>query len=234
MDPQKLLIIEDDRELAEILRDYLLAEGFQVYLAASGEQGLSIFSSESPHLVILDIILPGLQGTEVCRRIRSFSPVPVLFLSSKSREVDKILGLGLGADDYVTKPFSPGEVVARVKALLRRSSLQAPAPTALLDFDGLQIDAENHSVLTKAGPVDLTAKEFDLLLFLARHPRQVFSRLQLYNRVWGYEDYGDVNTVTVHIRRLREKVETEPSRPVFIQTVWGVGYKFCGEKSPCR
>lgn len=230
MGGEKILIVEDDLELAEILRDYLVAEGFRVLLVASGEQALKIFESAAPSLVILDIILPGLDGNEICRRLRLRSEIPILFLSSKSREVDKILGLGLGADDYITKPFSPGEVVARVKAQLRRFIQLTVPQSALLDFQGLRIDEMNHSVETETGLVDLTAKEFALLLFFAQHPHQVLSKDQLYQQVWGYGDFGDVNTVTVHIRRLREKIERNPSQPCLIQTIWGVGYRFNGEK----
>lgn len=231
MSAEKILIIEDEPELAEILRDYLQAEGFHTYLAVDGEDGLEKFHSFSPHLVILDIMMPKLDGMEVCRLIRSKSSVPILILSAKGGDIDKILGLGLGADDYITKPFSPGEVVARVKAQLRRYiHLSAPTQPSL-SFGGLSIDIDSHSVQVGNSSVELTAKEFELLTFLAQNPRQVFSREQLFNQVWGYDDFGDINTVTVHIRRLREKIEQDPSQPEFIQTVWGVGYRFSGGKN---
>lgn len=228
MSNERILIIEDEPELADILRDYLQAEGYTTSIAGDGEAGLEKFHSFSPHLVILDIMMPKLDGTEVCRIIRAKSSVPILFLSAKGGEIDKILGLGLGADDYITKPFSPGEVVARVKAQLRRYIHLAAPENQALSFGSISIDEGTHSVRVHGAPVDLTAKEFELILFLAKHPQQVFSREQLFNQIWGFDDFGDINTVTVHIRRLREKIEPDPSRPKIIQTVWGVGYRFSG------
>lgn len=231
MSAERILIVEDEVELAEILQDYLVAEGYSVAIAGDGEAGLVQFEQFSPQLVILDIMMPKLDGFEVCRLIRAKSAVPVLFLSSKSGDIDKILGLGLGADDYITKPFSPGEVVARVKAQLRRFLfLSGQEVSGKLVFGELSIDVKTHSVWVGGNRVELTAKEFELLVFLAQHPGQVFSREQIFDRIWGYDEFGDINTVTVHIRRLREKIEELPSKPVFIQTVWGVGYRFSGDK----
>lgn len=231
MSAEKILIVEDEPELAEILQDYLEAEGFNTCIAVDGEDGLKKYLSFSPHLVILDIMMPKLDGMEVCRILRAQSSVPILFLSSKGGDIDKILGLGLGADDYITKPFSPGEVVARVKAQLRRfMHLSAPASQSL-SFGDLQIDINSHSVRLNNSRIELTAKEFELLVYLARHHHQVFSREQLFNQIWGYDEFGDINTVTVHIRRLREKIEADPSQPKLIQTVWGVGYRFSGEEA---
>ena len=228
MSAERILIIEDEPELAEILQDYLEAEGFQTCIARDGEDGLQKFESFSPQLIILDIMMPKLDGLEVCRIIRAKSSVPILILSSKGGDIDKILGLGLGADDYITKPFSPGEVVARVKAQLRRFmhlSSQEKSQSQL-NLGALSIDTQAHSLRVQGRRVELTAKEFELLVLLARHPKQVFRREQLFNQIWGYDDFGDVNTVTVHIRRLREKIESDPSHPHYIQTVWGVGYRF--------
>lgn len=229
MSAEKILIVEDEPELAEILQDYLQAEGFTTCIASDGEDGLKKYLSFSPHLVILDIMMPKLDGMEVCRILRAQSSVPILFLSSKGGDIDKILGLGLGADDYITKPFSPGEVVARVKAQLRRFMRLSASTSQSLSFGDLQIDISSHSVRLNNSRIELTAKEFELLVYLARHPHQVFSREQLFNQIWGYDDFGDINTVTVHIRRLREKIEADPSQPKLIQTVWGVGYRFSGE-----
>ncbi|TCT15478.1 DNA-binding response OmpR family regulator [Natranaerovirga pectinivora] len=227
----KVLIVDDEVELADILSDYLEKEGFVTKTAHNGEEALDYFKAFNPQLVILDIMMPKIDGMEVCRIIRSMSSIPVLMLSSKSSEIDKILGLGLGADDYITKPFSPGEVVARVKAQLRRY-LQLSSPSleekGLLQFGDLVIDSKSYSVRIGEKIAGLAAKEFEILLYMAKHPNQVFSREQLFDQIWGFDEYGDVNTVTVHIRKIREKIEKEPSEPKYIKTVWGVGYKFDG------
>lgn len=226
----KILIIEDEKEIAELIRDYLLREGYEVFMAHDGEQGLHDFRKYEPSLVILDIMLPGLDGMEICRLMRNESNIPILMLSAKQSEVDKILSLGLGADDYVTKPFSPGELVARVKAQLRRYTLLAPplAAQGTLKFNQLEIDSKGYNVYFAGNKVDMSAKEFEILHFLANHPQQVFTREQIFHHIWGYNEFGDINTVTVHIRRIREKIEPEPGRPRYIKTVWGVGYKFAG------
>lgn len=226
----KILVVDDEKEIAELLRDYLKREGFEVILAFDGEQGLEVFRKQSPTLVVLDIMLPKIDGMEICRVIRNESAVPVIMLSARKEDVDKILALGLGADDYVAKPFSPGELAARVKAQLRRfkllsSPLQKPQ---VIKYGDLEIDSRGYNVYISGTKIDLSAKEFSILYYLALHPHQVFTREQIFDQVWGYGEYGDVNTVTVHIRKIREKIETDPSHPYFIKTVWGVGYKFEG------
>jgi len=227
---EKILIVEDEKEIALLIRDYLVKEGFEVIIASDGEEGLALYRRERPLLVVLDIMLPKLDGMEVCRIIRSNSTIPILMLSAKKSDVDKILGLGLGADDYMTKPFSPGELVARVKAQIRRyTTLSAPENTRqTLKFPNLEIDGAGYNVQLDGKTIELSAKEFEILYCLAQHPGQVFTREQIFDHVWGYDDYGDINTVTVHIRRIREKMEQNPSKPVFLKTVWGVGYKFDG------
>ncbi|WP_178021605.1 response regulator transcription factor [uncultured Paenibacillus sp.] len=226
-----ILIVEDESEIAELLQDYLEEEQFDVLIAGDGDEALRMFKSYRPQLVILDIMLPKLNGLELCRMIRAESAVPIILLSAKKSDVDKILGLGLGADDYVVKPFSPGEVVARVKAQLRRvNQLSAPVekPEDVLRFSELEIHLKAYEVKVRNRPVSCSAKEFEVLRFLALHPNQVLTREQIFGQVWGYNEYGDLNTVTVHMKKLREKIEENPSNPLYIKTVWGVGYKFDG------
>jgi len=226
----KILIIEDEKEIAELIRDYLVREGYEVFISPDGEKGLLDYRGSNPDLVILDIMLPGIEGAEICRIIRNESNIPILMLSAKKSDVDKILSLGLGADDYVTKPFSPGELVARVKAQLRRYTLfsKSPAGKGILKYGRLEINPKAYNVYLAGKRVDLSAKEFEILSFLANHPQQVFTREQIFDHIWGYNQFGDINTVTVHIRKIREKIEPEPARPRYIKTVWGVGYKFDG------
>ncbi len=220
-----VLVVEDEPVVREVVVKYLRREGYRTLEAGDGETACELVEREQPDLVVLDLMLPGTDGLGVCRWIRSRSEVPVIMLTARGEEADRIVGLELGADDYVTKPFSPRELAARVKTVLRRAR-QPDLREARLVFDGLEIDASTREV-TKAGrPLRLTAKEFDLLWFLASHPRQVFSRDQLMDRVWGYEAALDTGTVTVHVRRLREKIEDNPSRPKLLETVWGVGYRF--------
>lgn len=230
-----ILVVDDERTIREVVRRYLELEGFAVIEAETGPQALSILQDTAPDLIVLDIMLPGVDGFSITRRLRQpndFNPlrvegdIPIILLTARTNEVDRVAGLELGADDYVTKPFSPRELVARVKAVLRRSAAAAAESEAPLEFGGLALDPRSRSVSIGGQAVSLTAKEFDLLWFLLRHPRQVFTRQQLLDQVWGYEFYGDESTVTVHVRRLREKIETNPSKPSYIQTVWGVGYKF--------
>ncbi len=230
MDSHKILVVEDEKELGQLLRDYFKKEGFETILAFDGEQGLALFHQHHPTLVVLDIMLPKIDGMELCRIIRNQSAVPVLMMSAKSSDIDKILSLGLGADDYITKPFSPGELVARVKALIRRYTLLSSPlkPHEWLKFSPLEIDSKGYRVFLNNNQVDLATKEFEILRFLACHPQQVFTREQIFAAVWGQNEYGDINTVTVHIRKIREKIEENPSKPRFIKTVWGVGYKFDG------
>lgn len=232
---RNILVVDDERTIREVVRRYLELEGFAVTEAETGPQALSILQENRPDLIVLDIMLPGVDGFSITRRLRQtsdYSPlsidgdIPIILLTARSNEVDRVSGLELGADDYVTKPFSPRELVARVKAVMRRSIAVEVESEAPVEFGGLRLDPRSRSVSVAEKGVSLTAKEFDLLWFLMRHPRQVFKRQQLLDKVWGYEFYGDESTVTVHVRRLREKLEPNPSKPSYIQTVWGVGYKF--------
>lgn len=232
---RNILVVDDERTIREVVRRYLELEGFQVLEAETGPQALSILQDNQPDLIVLDIMLPGVDGFSITRRLRGAShhnplqtdgDIPIILLTARGNEVDRVAGLELGADDYMTKPFSPRELVARVKTVLRRTSPADNASESPLEHAGLLVDPRSRSVSVHGGPVALTAKEFDLLWFLMRHPRQVFKREQLLNNVWGYEFYGDESTVTVHVRRLREKLEPNPSKPMYVQTVWGVGYKF--------
>ena len=222
-----ILVVEDEPSIAEIVALYLERAGFSVRTAADGQEALDESARSLPDLIVLDLMLPRIDGYEVLRRLRTTSDTPVIMLTARKTEVDRIAGLELGADDYVVKPFSAQELVSRVRAVLRRSrkadALPAREP---LTFDGLTIDASSRTVLVAGEEQRLTAREFDLLLTLARRPRHVFSRDQLLNVVWGTTDFIDPSTVTVHIRRLREKVERDPSEPRYLKTVWGVGYRF--------
>jgi DNA-binding response OmpR family regulator len=233
---QTIFIIEDETAIREVVRKYLQLEGFAVLEAESGTQALVMLREHSVDLIILDIMLPELDGFTIARTIREPSEysqlatginTPIIILTSRGDENDRLAGFNLGADDYVVKPFSPRELVARVKAVLRRnqSGPQDDSDDTLV-LDALCIDPLRHAVTVNGKSIILTAKEFDLLWFLARHARQVFSREQLLTSVWGYEFYGDESTVTVHIRRLREKIEPDPASPTYIHTIWGVGYKF--------
>jgi len=221
-------VVDDEAMVAEVVGRYLRREGFDVVTAADGPSALDQIQKQQPDLVVLDLMLPGLDGLEVCRRLRARSQVPVIMLTARDEELDRILGLELGADDYLTKPFSPRELVARVKAVLRRATAAPKSADGLLEFEGLTIDPDGRTVKTNGSAVELTAKEFDLLHFLARSRGKVFTRAELLDKVWDYEFAGDDSTVTVHIRRLRSKIESDPARPAHIKTVWGVGYKFEG------
>jgi two-component system, OmpR family, response regulator ResD len=220
-----VLVVDDEPIVREVVVSYLKREGYRTLEAGDGDRARELLQSDSPHLIVLDVMLPGTDGLELCRWIRARSDLPVIMLTARGEEADRIVGLELGADDYVTKPFSPRELAARVRTVLRRSAPNV-SESERLSFDDLSIDARTREVKKNGTELQLTAKEFDLLWFLARHPRQVFSRDQLMDRVWGYEAALDTGTVTVHIRRLREKIEDDPSRPHFLQTVWGVGYRF--------
>jgi DNA-binding response OmpR family regulator len=220
-----VLVVDDEPIVREVVCSYLEREGYRTLEAADGDRARELLEQDVPTLVVLDLMLPGTDGLELCRWIRSRSELPVIMLTARGEEADRIVGLELGADDYVTKPFSPRELVARVKSVLRRTAPQLVSGERLV-FDDLVIDATAREVTKGARALRLTAKEFDLLWFLARHPRQVFSRDQLMIRVWGYSAALDTGTVTVHVRRLREKIEDDPAHPHFLQTVWGVGYRF--------
>lgn len=226
----KIMVVDDELEIAELIKDYLEEEQFSVMISTDGKEAVELFRRYRPQLVVLDIMLPGLDGMEVCRIIRSESAVPIIMLSAKKSEVDKILGLGLGADDYVVKPFSPGEVIARVKAQLRRSSLLSPSieQPPILKHDALEINLKAYTVTVNDIPVEFSAKEFEVLRFFALHAGQVLTREQIFENVWGFNEHGDLNTVTVHIKKIREKIEPDPSERRYIKTVWGVGYRFDG------
>lgn len=227
---EKVLVVDDDCEIRELLVDYLQAADYQVITAGDGQTALDLARQHKPDLLVLDIMMPGMDGFEVCRILRHESSVPILMLSARQEEADKVLALGLGADDYVSKPFSPREVVARVKAQLRRASIlsQTNGSTSLR-FGDLEIDIAGYSIKLKGETVSLTTREFEILKFLMLNPGRVFSRGQLFEHVWGEECLGDSNALMVHIRHLREKIEDNPAKPVYIKTVWGVGYKFAGE-----
>jgi DNA-binding response OmpR family regulator len=222
---RRVLVVEDEPMVAEVVERYLRRDGYSVRIAHDGHAALADATTYAPHLVVLDVMLPGIDGLEVCRLLRQRSSLPVIMLTARTEEVDKLVGLGVGADDYVTKPFSPRELAARVAAVLRRAR-ETTFDTASLCFDGLRLDERARVAEDERGVIALTAREFDLLLHLAKHPRQVFTRDQLMDAVWDYAFAGDLSTVTVHMRRLRAKLERDPSKPRFLKTVWGVGYKF--------
>jgi DNA-binding response OmpR family regulator len=223
-----ILVVEDEPAVAEVVSLYLRRAGYAVRVAADGRAALHEIDQQPPTLIVLDLMLPGLDGLAITRHVRERGDVPIIMLTARSQESDRIAGLEMGADDYVTKPFSPQELVSRVRAVLRRakpSGAEEPIERALI-FGDLCIDPQARLVTIHGVEKSLTAKEFDLLWLLARHPRQVFTRDQLLERVWGMTDYIDPGTVTVHVRRLREKIEDDPSNPQRLQTAWGVGYKF--------
>jgi DNA-binding response OmpR family regulator len=242
----KILVVDDEANIADTLKYNLVREGYQVSIAGDGRQALELFKREKPDVVVLDLMLPGVNGLDVCRQLRQISTVPILMLTAKEEEVDKILGLELGADDYMTKPFNLRELIARIRAMLRRMEmLQGNGASSnpngngradsknggetgqhLITVGELQINTNQHTVTMGDRPVMLKPKEFDLLAFLARHRGQVLTRELLLERVWDYDYSGGTRTVDVHIRWLREKIEADPSRPRFIHTVFGVGYKF--------
>jgi DNA-binding response OmpR family regulator len=229
----RVLIAEDDKEIRDLLKKYLERELYKVEIAVDGEDALSLFDQHKYSLIILDLMMPKMDGIEVCRRLRNKTNIPILMLTAKDQEVDKVLGLGIGADDYITKPFHINEVIARVKAHIRRflilGSSDQLSEDNLIQFKDLTIDLKKYT-LNKAGKeIPLTAKEFQLLTFLASHPEQVFTKTQLFRNVWSGNYIEDDNTVMVHIRKLRKKIETDPSNPQYVQTVWGIGYKFVGE-----
>jgi DNA-binding response OmpR family regulator len=230
-DSPRILVVDDDVTVSEVVARYLERDGYTVEVRADGREALERALAEPPDLVVLDLMLPGMDGLEVCRRLRAIAPVPIVMLTARTQESDRIVGLDLGADDYVSKPFSTKELVARVRAVLRRA--QGPLPVersgnGRVHVDGdLVVDVAAREARLGGEVVGLTAREFELLAFLARHPRRAFTREELLEQVWGYR-YGDTSTVTVHVRRLREKIEPDPSSPVRIVTLWGVGYRWEG------
>ena len=226
---KQILVVDDEKTIVEVVSLYLKRDGFAVRHAMTGPEALSAFAEQTPDLIVLDVMLPGVDGFEVLRNIREVhkSDVPIIMLTARGQEIERILGLESGADDYVTKPFSPQELVARVKVILRRTGkAESGSEEQPIELTDLTIEPKYHRVTVRGDEVSLTATEFNLLLFLVRHPGQVFSRDQLLEKVWGFAEYVDPGTVTVHIRRLREKLEADASKPTWIQTVWGVGYKF--------
>lgn len=226
---KRLLIVEDDKSIADLQKDYLEINGYDVHVELSGGSGLKEAVSGNYDLIILDLMLPEIDGFEILKRIRENLEVPVLMVSARKEDIDKIRGLGLGADDYITKPFSPNELVARVKAHLSRyERLMAKNNhvSSELSIRGLTIILESRRVYINNREVSLTAKEYDLLLFLAKNPDKVFSKEYLFDSVWGMDHYGDISTITVHIGKIREKIEADSSNPQYIETIWGAGYRF--------
>ncbi|GGD62482.1 response regulator transcription factor [Paenibacillus nasutitermitis] len=229
---KKILVIEDDSVISEVQKDYLETSGYSVDIASSGDIGLQKAMNDHFDLVILDLMLPGVDGYEICKAIRLEKNVPILMVSAKREEIDKIRGFGLGADDYIVKPFSVGELVARVKAHLARferltgGAGQQLNPKDQIRIRSLFIDKLPRKVFVEEQEVQLTTKEYDLLLYLATNPNRVFTKEELFERIWGLDSMGDLPTVTVHVSKLREKIEQNPSKPQFIETVWGVGYRF--------
>ena len=224
---QRVLVVDDDPTIAEVVSRYLEREGFAVESVADGVTALERATADPPDLVVLDLMLPGIDGLEVCRRLRSLAPVPVIMLTAKGDENDRIIGLDLGADDYLAKPFSPRELTSRVRAVLRRANAPLPAsgtPTHLA-AGAIEVDVPAREARLDGEVVHLTAREFELLVYLMRHPRTAFRREELLEAVWGWS-YGDASTVTVHVRRLREKLEADPTAPTHLLTVWSVGYRF--------
>ena len=222
----RILIVEDEPALAHVVKDYLKNELFDVEICTEGDKAIEVFNKYRPSLLILDLMLPGMNGYEICKNVRMTSVIPILILSAKTDEFDKVMGLNLGADDYLTKPFRPKELVARVNALIRRSQVFNKNNLEVIDVGNIRIFIKEYKVEKDNVNMDLSKKEFELLLFLAKNPKQVFTREHLYEGVWGLDSYGDLDTVTVTINRLRQKIEENPATPKHILTVWGVGYKF--------
>ena len=226
---EKILIVEDDRKIAELERDYLESSGYEAHIVADGSQVIPRLQAESFALVLLDIMLPGCDGFALCRRLREEMDIPILMVTARTEAVDVIRGLGLGADDYITKPFSPSELVARVKAHLARYERLIGSnveENEVIEIRGLRIDTTARRVWVGGEERSFTTKEFDLLSFLARHPNHVYTKEELFREIWDMESIGDIATVTVHIKKIREKIEYDTSHPQYIETIWGVGYRF--------
>jgi len=221
----KILIVEDDRNISELIRLYLEKENFEVAQAEDGKRGVELFSSFSPDLILLDLMLPGLDGWGVCREIRKTSSVPIIMVTAKDETFDKVMGLEMGADDYIAKPFDMKEVIARIHAVLRRTAKEETSDGQILEYDKLVIDMNAYQVTVDGKRVEMPPKEIELLHFLASHPNRVFTRNQLLDDVWGFEYFGDSRTVDVHIKRLREKIDGVSDKWL-LKTVWSVGYKF--------
>ena len=225
MNPEKILVVDDDLNICELLRLYLTKEGYNVVIANDGQSAVTTFQEESPSLVLLDIMLPKLDGWQVCREIRKFSETPIIMLTAKGEVFDRVLGLELGADDYVVKPFDTKEIVARIKAVLRRSASSATEEIKEVHYDKLSINLTNYELKVGGVQIDTPPKEMELIFHLAKNPNRVFTRDQLLDEVWGYDYFGDSRTVDVHVKRLREKLEGASDKWE-LRTVWGVGYKF--------
>jgi DNA-binding response OmpR family regulator len=228
---QRILVVDDEQSIRTIVEYALKDAGFEVVTAGRGDDALRVIERDPVDLVVLDVMLPGMDGLEVCQKIRAEKSVPIIMLSARGEELDKVLGLELGADDYVTKPFSPRELVSRVKANLRRGRMDEDQHEEALRFDGLEIDPVAHAVFSEGKDVSLTLSEFEILLKLARSPRRVFTRQELMDHLWKGTFYGDLRSVDVHVRHLRQKIEKDASSPVLIKTVRGVGYSFGGEEA---
>lgn len=225
----RLLIVEDDEAIADLEKDYLELSGFEVEIAADGNTGLQRALNEEFQLVILDLMLPGVDGFEICRQIREVKNTPVIMVSAKKDDIDKIRGLGLGADDYMTKPFSPSELVARVKAHLTRYERLVSSnvrQNTVIEIRGIKIDKTARRVWVNGEEKNFTSREFDLLTFLAENPNHVFTKEELFRKIWDMDSVGDIATVTVHIKKIREKIEFNSTKPQYIETIWGVGYRF--------
>ena len=225
----KILIVEDEEAIADLEKDYLELSGFEVEIASDGTLGLKKALEEEFHLVILDLMLPGVDGFEICRQIREVKNIPIIMVSAKKDDIDKIRGLGLGADDYMTKPFSPSELVARVKAHLNRYERLVSSnvkENSIIEIRGIKIDKTARRVWVNGEEKNFTSREFDLLTFLAENPNQVFTKEELFRKIWDMDSVGDIATVTVHIKKIREKIEVNSAKPQYIETIWGVGYRF--------
>lgn len=236
----RIVVVDDERNITDVCKRYLEREGYEVWAAADGEEALSLWREHEPDLLMLDYMMPKRDGLQVCDEVRRAKDTPIIMLTARGEEADRLLGLTMGADDYMTKPFSPRELVLRVRNILRRSGISAPSAasprepsaeskSAQLSFDGLTIHVAERRVVVQGREIELTVKEFDLLHLMATYPGKVFSRNQLLNAIWDMAYEGDTSTVTVHVRRLREKLETNPSDPTWIKTVWGIGYKLEGK-----
>ena len=225
----KILIVEDEEAIADLEKDYLELSGFEVEIASDGTSGLKKALEEGFHLVILDLMLPGVDGFEICRQIREVKNIPIIMVSAKKDDIDKIRGLGLGADDYMTKPFSPSELVARVKAHLNRYERLVSSnveENSIIEIRGIKIDKTARRVWVNGEEKNFTSREFDLLAFLAENPNHVFTKEELFRKIWDMDSVGDIATVTVHIKKIREKIEVNSAKPQYIETIWGVGYRF--------
>ncbi|MGP4081263.1 response regulator transcription factor [Pseudalkalibacillus sp. R45] len=228
----KILVVDDEKNILDVSKRYLERDGYTVLTAEDGIEALRKWRTEQPDLIVLDLMMPEKDGWKVCEEIRMDDDVPIIMLTARGEEMDRILGLTIGADDYMTKPFSPKELVLRIKSIFHRMKIgenrsQSDNPKSLM-YGSLQIEPSKRLVLVNGEEINLTVKEFELLWMLSSHPNQVFSRTQILNKIWEIDFYGDTTTVTVHIRRIREKIEPKPSEPTYIKTVWGIGYKFEG------